>query len=336
MAQCLDLRPCVDFGVAVRRGEIRVPKPATDDVHVDACLEEVDGRRVAEDMRAGPTARALIIEVPGVAADDLVEAEASQRVTSRGSEHRCLGPVRRVRRVEELGQERCGLAPQGARAPLVALSMEPDQGSLAELEVPHPQVSALLHPGPGVVQEQEQGTVSEGESPCSREPTEQRLDLVSLEEMRLCRCRPLHGDGRHLLTEPEHLGLAAGDVVEQRVQRRQALVARADLVASSILEMPEESEDSLAAQVLDGEPGDLRFLVTGHEAQQEPDGVTVAAHRGWTEPLCCNEVVEKEGLHDRSEGSRPAAHRSSSDHAGWAKASKRRLASASSWGVMVR
>src|SRR6266498_1790065 len=81
VAQCLDLRLRVDLGVAIRRGEIRVPQPATDDVHFDACLEEVDCRGVAEDVRARPASRAAIIEVPGVAADDLVDAEASKRVT---------------------------------------------------------------------------------------------------------------------------------------------------------------------------------------------------------------------------------------------------------------
>lgn len=52
MTQCLGLGPGVDFGVAVRGGEIRVPQPATDDVHVDAGLEEVHGRGVTEDVRA--------------------------------------------------------------------------------------------------------------------------------------------------------------------------------------------------------------------------------------------------------------------------------------------
>src|SRR6266540_7115824 len=141
-------------------------------------------RGVAEDVRARPASRAAIIEVPGVAADDLVDAEASKRVTGRRSEHRRLGPLRRVRRVKQLGQERCGLAPQRAGAPLVALSVETDESRLAELKVPDPQVSDLLHPRPGVVEEQEQGAVSQGESPRPREAAEQRLDLVGLEEVR--------------------------------------------------------------------------------------------------------------------------------------------------------
>jgi hypothetical protein len=66
------------------------------------------------------------------------------------------------------GQQRRGLTPQGAGTPLVTLSMEPDQSGPTELEVRHPQVRNLLDPCPGVVEEEEQGTVSEGEPPGPR------------------------------------------------------------------------------------------------------------------------------------------------------------------------
>ena len=129
--------------------------------------------------------------------------------------------------------------------------------------MPGPQVGDLLHPCPGVVEEQEQGAVSEGEAARPGQVPEQGLDLVALEEVRLGGCRPLHGDGRDLLADAEHLRLPAGDVVEQGVQGRQALVAGADVVGAVILQVAEEAEDPLEAQVLDAELGDLRSLVLG-------------------------------------------------------------------------
>src|ERR1039458_8736228 len=79
----------------------------------------------------------------------------------------------------------------------------------------HSQVGDLLCPCPGVVEEQEQGTVPLDETPRSGEVPEQGLDLVALEEVRLCGCRPLHRDCCHPLADAEHLRLSAGDVVEQ-------------------------------------------------------------------------------------------------------------------------
>ncbi len=64
-------------------------------------------------------------------------------------------------------------------------------------------------------------------------------------------------------------------------------------------------------------------------------GVPVAAHRGRAEPFHRDQVVEEEGVDGRPERPLPG-HQFPSSQAGSAKASKRRPASASSWGVMVR
>ena len=86
-------------------------------------------------------------------------------------------------------------------------------------------------------------------------------DLVAFEEVGLGGCCPLHGDGRHLLADAEHLRFSAGDVVEQGVQGRQALVAGADVVVAVVLQVAQEAEDPLEAQVLEVELGDLGSLV---------------------------------------------------------------------------
>jgi hypothetical protein len=83
------------------------------------------------------------------------------------------------------------------------------------------------------------------------------------------------------------------------------------------------------------EPGDVHVLVAGGEAQQQPDGVPVAAHRRRAQPLDGDQVVGEEGVDERPERPRPG-HHLPSVQAGCAKASKRRPASTSSCGVMVR
>jgi len=42
VAECFDLRFGLDLGVSVCRGEVGVPEPAADDVHLDAGLQQMD------------------------------------------------------------------------------------------------------------------------------------------------------------------------------------------------------------------------------------------------------------------------------------------------------
>ena len=109
-----------------------------------------------------------------------------------------------------------------------------------EVEVADPQVGDLLDPCAGVVEEQEQGTVPQGEPAAAGQVAEQSLDLVAFEEVRFGRRGSLHGDGRHPLADAEHLGFPAGDVLEQGVQGGQALVAGADVVAAVVLQVAQE------------------------------------------------------------------------------------------------
>ena len=53
-------------------------KPASDHVHFDAGLEQVDGCGVAEDVRTHPAVGASVVKVPGVAPHNLVDPETSQ------------------------------------------------------------------------------------------------------------------------------------------------------------------------------------------------------------------------------------------------------------------
>jgi hypothetical protein len=119
------------------------------------------------------------------------------------------------------------------------------------------------------------------------------------------------------------------------VQGSQPLVAGAGLVAPVLLEVADESEDPLEGQVSEREAGDLAALVGRGEHQEQPHGVAVAAHRGRAEPLDRDQVVGEERVQDRAE-ELGLGHRAASVHAGAAKASNRRPASASRGGVIVR
>ena len=188
---------------------------------------------------------------------------------------------------------------------------------------------------PGVVEEQQQGVVAQGKAAGVGKMAKQCLDLVALEKVCFGWCGSFHGDRGDLLADAEHRRLASGDVLEQCVQRRQALVTGPHVVVPAILEVAEEAEDSLETQVLEVELGDPCSLLLGHETQEEADGVPVAAHRRRSQALGGDQVIDEEGVDQRPERPR-AGHGCSPGQAVSAKASNRRFASVSSCGVMVR
>jgi hypothetical protein len=107
------------------------------------------------------------------------------------------------------------------------------------------------------------------------------------------------------------------------------------VVAPVVLEVAEEPDDAVEGEVGEGEAGDLAALVGRDEHEEEPHGVAVAAHRGGAEPFDRDQVAGEEGVQDRAEGL-GLGHHATWVQAGAAKASNRRLASASRSGVIVR
>jgi hypothetical protein len=58
---------------------------------------------------------------------------------------------------------------------------------------------------PGVVEEQQERPVSQGEPAVVRQAAEELFDFISFEEACLWRGHPLHRDGGYLLAGGEHL-----------------------------------------------------------------------------------------------------------------------------------
>lgn len=68
-------------------------QPSSDHVYFHPCLEEVDRRRVPENVGRDPTqlvARLLTFEDARMATDQLVDAEARERTATMGDEYRRL------------------------------------------------------------------------------------------------------------------------------------------------------------------------------------------------------------------------------------------------------
>ena len=96
----------------------------------------------------------------------------------------------------------------------------------------------------------------------------------------------------------------------------------------------QEREDPLQGEILKRQARDLAAPLRGEEHEQQPDRVAVAAHRTRPQSLDRDQVVEEVGMQQLPE--RLCAHRAISVQIGSANASKRRLASSSSAGVIVR
>ncbi len=111
--------------------------------------------------------------------------------------------------------------------------MQTGYGILAEVEVRDTKVGDFLDAGSRVVEEQQQWSVPQCEASRAGEVPQQRLDFVAFEEVGLGGCGSFHGDGVHLLTDAEHLGLPRGDVVEQRMQHGQALAHQEVIIKAS-------------------------------------------------------------------------------------------------------
>jgi hypothetical protein len=124
----------------------------------------------------------------------------------------------------------------------------------------------------------------------------------------------------------QQLRRAGRDVLEQAVDRRESLVAGADVVAAVLFEVAKESEDPLEGEIIELKARELAAPVRGDEQQKQPDRVSVAAHRPGTQALDRDQVVDEVGVQELPER-RGGAHRSISIHAGSANRSKRWLAS---------
>jgi len=93
----------------------------------------------------------------------VTSAEASEWLSVRREDRRSR---RRwwIQRLKERAHTRRCLVPEGACPPFVALAMQADQWVVTEIEVFNAQIGGLLNTRSGVVEEEQEGPVSQAET----------------------------------------------------------------------------------------------------------------------------------------------------------------------------
>jgi hypothetical protein len=115
----------------------------------------------------------------------------------------------------------------------------------------------------------------------------------------------------------------------------QALVARADVVASVHFEIPQKADDPFEREVAECKARNPAMLIVSRELQEQADRVTVAAERGGPQTLDRDQVVDKERMQDWPQWF-GADHGAASFHAVSANDSNLWFAWPSKPGVIVR
>jgi hypothetical protein len=132
-----------------------VPQPCANDVDIDTLLQKPDRCGMAEHMRRNAAIFLLwsgATQASCVSFDDFVKAEPRQRFSLTRHEQRS-GAFLDVSGL--LLQYSGSFGPKWAASPLVALSMESDAQRPVEIDVGNAQVSDLLHPCLGVIEDHE-------------------------------------------------------------------------------------------------------------------------------------------------------------------------------------
>ena len=160
------------------------------------------------------------------------------------------------------------LGPQRTGSPFVSLAVQADTRLRLEIEILDPKIRSFLYASPRVVKEQQERLVSQAVAPARWHTLEERIDLLTFQEVRLRRGDTFHRDSIDFLRGVKHLWNPVGDVRVERPKSRQTLVAGTDVVAASLLKMLEEGQSPLEAHILDAELCDRMADISGDISQE--------------------------------------------------------------------
>jgi hypothetical protein len=163
--------------------------------------------------------------------------------------------------------------------------MQIDAGGRSQGELAYGQADEFGRAGAGVVQQEQQGAIPNGEPSLARHAGEKRLDLVTFEITGRRRLRSLRRDGCDLLGLAKQLRRLRSDIDEERVQHRQPMVPRSDAVAALGFEMGEEVPHVVRPEVGQRQLADRPMGRLGEEEEKQPDSVAVAVNGSLREPL---------------------------------------------------
>jgi len=292
---------------------------------------------VTERVRANAEAKGsgrIFLQSRGVSSDDLVDTEACQRTAGLGDEDWASWRRGWRAHVQEESERFGRFVPQGTRAPLASLSVEPNSGIGAEFQVRHAHVSYFLGSRSGVVQEEQKCPVSSRMAMARGEAMEQGLDVFPFEEMRFRRRRSLHRDRRHLLAYGQHLRRPLCHVLEERVKNSQPVIPGPHVIASLLLQISQEALNVWEGQIGETETSDLAPDPLSDVAKEQLQNIPVALDRAGPKSLLDSQVVHEERMDNLCQVL--SSQSASPLMAGRTNCSKRRLASRSSSSVMVK
>ena len=167
-----------------------------------------------------------------------------------------------------------------------------------------------------------------------RKGGEQALDFVAIQKECWWWRGAFDGNRHNPLSLDQHLGSLRSQIVKEGLDRRQALIARTDVIVALRFQGSQELTDAFGCEILDLYSGDLASTISSDEEQEQPYGVAIAFHCGNAHPLLDLEAVFKERIQQDTQGS--CAHGDSPCRPTAAKRSNRTLACSSRSAVMVR
>jgi hypothetical protein len=162
------------------------------------------------------------------------------------------------------------------------------------------QVGDLLHAGACVVEQEEEGAITQGVSSMGGQPSQERLDFVALQEERLRGRRTLDGDRGHLLRHRQILRTSTREKLEEGAQYRQAVIPRPPMIVSRRLEILEEPEDAIEREGLAGNLRQPTRHVARDEHEKEAKAVSVRFDGRRPQPSLDRELVGEKGLNQRA------------------------------------
>ena len=287
-------------------------EPVADRHEVDAGLEKMDGGRVSQHVRVnafGVEGRRRRPCAADVLAQEVADTETGQRLAAAVAEH----GLRRGRIDSALREQRAedlhGLRPEGTHALLAALAAEPGLEGAHELEVARPQVEDLLYAGARVEEREEERMISTAVGRRAGGSIEEGTDLVAFEILDEARACAFEGHGEDALTHLDVLGMIRGGVAREGVDGGEASVACRCAVVSVSLEVVEECEDVVNADVAEVESDDRALATPGNKSQKEHERIAVAEHGVRTHAADSRQVIGEEATQGTGERIGRGTHR---------------------------
>jgi hypothetical protein len=163
-----------------------------------------------------------------------------------------------------------------------------------QLDVAWAQVKDFLDARAGVEHGGEEGVVAASVEGGTVHGPEDCLDFVVLEILHRAGARPLEGHGEDPLALLKSIGVAGGDVAEERVDGGETDVAGPRAILAFGLQMVEEVQDLAWAEMIDVDLRHPASAAGSNEAEEEDQAVAVALHGVRAEAAYPRQVVGEE------------------------------------------